>query len=281
MEHPILVTGGTGTLGKALMPGLVAAGKEVRVLSRTARTGVAEGDGNSPGVEYLVGDLSTGQGIDAAVAGAEIVIHAAGGAKGDEAKAAHLVDSLKRAGSARHLIYISVVGAEETPFESRIDRATLGYFDEKRKGELAVSGSGIPWTILRSTQFHDFIAAFAEFGMKLPIMPAFSGFRYQPVDARAVADKLVELALGEPAGLVPAIGGPSIYPMADLVRSYAKATGHRRIVLPMHIPGKAAKAQRNGANLARDRAVGQRTWEEYLAEKVGAQKLGAERAGAD
>lgn len=142
-------------------------------------------------------------------------------------------------------------------------------------GELVVSGSGLPWTILRATQFHDFIAAFAESGMKLPIMPSFLGFRYQPVDAREVADRLVELALGEPAGLVPAIGGPSIYPMADLARSYAKAAGHRRLVLPMHIPGKAAKAQRNSANLARDRAVGQPTWEQYLAEKSADSKRGA------
>lgn len=269
MELPILVTGGTGTLGRALVPRLLAAGKAVRVLSRTARTGVA-------GVEYMVGDLSTGQGINAAVAGAEIVIHAAGSGKGDAVKAAHLVESLQRAGTARHVIYISVVGAEETPFESRIDRATLGYFEEKRKGELAVSGSGMPWTILRATQFHDFIAAFAELAMRLPIVPSFSGFRYQPVDAREVADRLVELALGEPAGLVPAIGGPQVFPMEDLVSSYVKAAGHRRLVLPMHIPGKAAKAQRNGANLARDRAVGQRTWEQFLAENVAAEKIGAE-----
>ena len=97
-------------------------------------------------------------------------------------------------------------------------------------------------------------------------MPA--GFRFQPVDAGEVADRLVELALGEPAGLVPDIGGPRVYPMADLVRGYLRATGRRRLIMPMRAPGKAARAVRAGANLAPDRAVGRRTWEEFLAARV-------------
>ena len=276
MELPILLTGGTGTLGRELLPRLLGAGRTVRVLSRTAGAGWA---GGSTGVEPVIGDLSTGEGLDAAVAGIETVIHAAGSAKGDAAKAARLVDALQRAGTARHLLYISVVGADTTPFEGRIDRATLGYFEEKRQGELAVSGAGIPWTILRATQFHDFIAAFADMGMKLPVMPSFAVFRYQPVDVRDVAERLVELALGKPAGMVPAIGGPGVFPMEELLKGYLRAVGRRRLVLPVHIPGKAAKAQRNGANLACDRAVGVRTWAGFLAEKrAGAREPGS--AGA-
>ncbi len=276
MELPILATGGTGTLGRELVPRLREAGRTVRVLSRTAGAG---GAGGGTGVERMIGDLSTGEGVDAAVAGIETVIHAAGSAKGDATKADRLVDALKRAGNARHLLYISVVGADTTPFQGRIDRATLGYFEEKRMGELAVSGAGIPWTILRATQFNDFIAAFADMGMKLPVMPSFAGFRYQPVDVRDVAERLVELALGEPAGMVPAIGGPGVFPMEELLKGYIRAVGRRRPVLPVHIPGKAAKAQRNGANLARDRAVGGRTWEGFLAENRAGTKEAA-RAGA-
>ena len=81
MTSLILVTGGTGTLGKLVVPRLREAGAKVRVLSRQAREGPA-GD-----VEYVRGDLDTGAGIDAAVAGAEVIVHCAGAQKGDGDKA--------------------------------------------------------------------------------------------------------------------------------------------------------------------------------------------------
>jgi uncharacterized protein YbjT (DUF2867 family) len=80
----------------------------------------------------------------------------------------------------------------------------------------------------------------------------------------------VELALGSPAGLAPDIAGPRAYPMADLVRAYLRAVGKRRPLLPVRLPGKAAAAVRAGANLNNERAVGQLTWEEFLAARVGA-----------
>ena len=79
---------------------------------------------------------------------------------------------------------------------------------------------------------------------------------------------LTELALGEPAGLVPDLAGPKIYTMAELVKSYLSAAGKRRPLVPVHIPGQAARALRAGANLAPDRAVGKRTWEEFLAGRI-------------
>jgi uncharacterized protein YbjT (DUF2867 family) len=85
-----------------------------------------------------------------------------------------------------------------------------------------------------------------------------------------VADRLVELALGEPAGLVPPIAGPRVYDMADLVRGYLRATGKHRAIVRIPVPGKAAAAIRAGANLAPDRAIGRRTWEDFLAAKVSA-----------
>ena len=75
-----LVTGGTGTLGRLVVPRLRDAGGEIRVLSRH-RPEVTEG------IEYVTGDLATGEGSDAAVAGTEIIVHCAGSAKGDEDKA--------------------------------------------------------------------------------------------------------------------------------------------------------------------------------------------------
>ncbi|MBA3425266.1 MAG: NAD(P)H-binding protein [Rubrobacter sp.] len=256
---PILVTGGTGTLGRLVVPRLRDAGCEVRVLSRRSREA-------GEGIEFVTGDLATTEGIEAAVEGAEIIVHCAGSTKGDEDKALNLIRAASRAG-ARHLVFISVVGADKIPIASGIDRAMFGYFGSKLAAERLVTDSGLPWTTLRATQFHDLILKTAQQMTRMPVVPVPVG-RFQPVDAGEVAARLVELALGAPAGLVPDLAGPRVYEMAELVRGYMRAHGKRRPIMPVRLPGKAARAVRASANLAPDRAVGRRTWEEFLAEQV-------------
>ena len=261
-----LVTGGTGTLGRLVVPQLVQAGGKVRVLSRHPREA-------AEGVEFAVGDLDTGAGIDAAVAGAEVIVHCAGGRKGDGDKARTLVRAASRAeglegAGAPHLVNISVTGADRVPQDGRLDRTMFGYFGMKLDAERVIAGSGLPWTTLRATQFHDLLLMVARAMTRLPVIPVASGMRFQPVDAGEVAARLAELALGPPSGLVPDLAGPRIYPMADLVHGYLRAAGKRRPVVPVRLPGRAARAVRDGANLAPERAVGRRTWEEFLAERV-------------
>ena len=131
-----------------------------------------------------------------------------------------------------------------------------------------MAGSGLPWTTLRATQFHDLTLLTVRQLAKLPVIPVPSGWRFQPVDTGEVATRLVDLALASPAGLVPDIAGPRVYELSALVRSYLRARGRHRPILPVPTPGKAASAFRAGANLAPDRAVGHRTWEEFLTAKV-------------
>jgi uncharacterized protein YbjT (DUF2867 family) len=262
MASPILLTGGTGTLGRLVVPRLRDAGCEVRVFSRSSHKG-------AEGIEVATGDLATGEGITAAVEGTEVVVHLAGSSKGDEVKARHLVPAASRAG-ARHLVYISVVGADRIPVASGIDRAMFGYFASKLAAERAVADSGLPWTTLRATQFHDLTLLTVRQLAKLPVVPVPAGWRFQPIDPAEVAARLVDLALGSPAGLVPDMGGPRVYEMAELVRGYLRARRKHRPILPVWIPGKAARAFRAGANLAPDRAVGRRTWEDFLAARVSA-----------
>jgi len=268
---PILVTGGTGTLGRLVVARLREAGRAVRVLSR--------GPHEAEGIEFVRGDLSTGEGAAAAVQGVEIVVHCAGTAKGDGEKARHLVEAASAAG-VRHIVYISVVGADRIPMVGAIDRAMFGYFASKLVGERVIAESGIPWTTLRATQFFDLTLATAQAMAKLPVISVPTGFRFQPVAADEVAARLVELALGTPAGLVPAIAGPRAYDMAELVRGYLKAAGKHRAIVRMPVPGKAAVAIRDGANLAPDRAVGRQTWEEFLAVRVGSARRDPAASGA-
>jgi len=260
MTSLILVTGGTGTLGRHVVPRLLAAGCRVRVLSRHAHEA-------ADGVEYVTGDLLKNEGIPAAVAGAEIIVHCAGGRKDDDVATRNLVAAASQAGHP-HLVFISVVGADRIPVVSAADRAMFGYFGFKRAAERIVSDSGIPWTTLRAAQFHDLSLTVAEQMAKLPVIPVPAGVRFQPVDTGEVAARLVELALGFPAGLVPDMAGPRIYPMADLLRGYLRARGKHRPLVPVWVPGRAARTVRAGANLAPDRAVGHRTWEDFLADRV-------------
>jgi uncharacterized protein YbjT (DUF2867 family) len=258
---PVLVTGGTGTLGRLVVARLRDAGCDVRVLSRHRHEA---GDG----VEFVAGDLATGEGIEPAVDGAGTIVHCAGSSKGDEDKARNLVRAASPAGTA-HLVYISVVGADRIPIVSRVDRAMFGYFGSKLAAERIVADSGLPFTTLRATQFHDLILTVAQQMAKLPVIPALAGFRFQPIDAGEVAARLTELALGRPAGLVPDMGGPRVYRMSDLLRGYLRATHRHRPIVPVRLPGKAARAFRAGPNLAPEHAVGHRTWEDFLAERVG------------
>jgi len=262
---PILVTGGTGTLGRLVVARLQAAGAAVRVLSRQDRPATG-------GVEFVTGQLDTGDGVADALSGVDTVVHLAGSRNGDADRAATLVRAAAGAGVG-HLVNMSVVGADRVPLASRTDRAMFGYFAQKRAAEEVVAGSRVPWTTLRATQFHEFVLVAVQAAAKLPVLPVFGGFRFQPVDARDVADRLVELALGGPVGLAPDIAGPEIHPMTELARDYLRATGKHRLVLPVHVPGGAARAYRDGANLAPDRAVGTRTWAAFLAERFGAREL--------
>jgi uncharacterized protein YbjT (DUF2867 family) len=260
MTSSILLTGGTGTLGRLVVPLLRDAGCHVRVLSRSSHQ---PGDG----LDFMTGDLATGAGLDAAVDGIDTIVHCAGSAKGDEEKARNLVRAAARAG-APHLVYISVVGAERIPVVSGVDRQMFGYFGAKRAAENVVAESGLPWTTLRATQFHDLVLLVAEQLAKLPVMPVPSGIRCQPIDAGEVAARLVELALGRPSGLVPDIGGPRVYELPELIRGYLRAGHRRRLLMPLRMPGRAARAVRAGALLAPGPAAGHRTWEDFLADRL-------------
>lgn len=252
MTAPLLITGGTGRLGRLVAPILRGAGCDLRVLSRHSHE-------SGGGIEYLTGDLLKDEGIGAAVDGAETVLHLAGGAKGDGEATRNLVRDASKAG-VRHLVYISVIGA---------DRMPLGYFRNKLEGERAVVDSDLPWTTVRVAQVHDLVLTVVQGMAKLPVVPAPGGLRFQPVDSGEVAARLAELTLGEPAGLVPDLAGPNVYELPDLVRGYLRPSGKRRLMMPVRIPGKAGRAYRAGENLTLEGAdTGKRTWEGFMADRA-------------
>jgi uncharacterized protein YbjT (DUF2867 family) len=161
-------------------------------------------------------------------------------------------------------VYVSIVG---------IDRiASWGYPKAKLQAEQIVAGSSLPWTILRVTQFYDYCHANARRLSLFPVAPVPAGFTVQPVDPRDVADRLAELALGEPAGRAPDMAGPQVSSWADLLKGYLRASHRRRRVLPVRVPG--TRAVRNGALLPPPgHTTGSRTWDQFLATRLAANGL--------
>jgi uncharacterized protein YbjT (DUF2867 family)/uncharacterized protein YndB with AHSA1/START domain len=249
----VLVTGGTGRLGRRVVDRLRAEGIEPRVMSRSGRPGTIEGD------------LLTGEGIEAAVCGADTIIHAAQSPTRKSRRTAvegteRLLEIAARAGVS-HFVYISVVGLERVP---------LSYYREKLAAERLVERSPVAWTILRSTQFHEFVLSMVRALNRVPfVTPVPKGWLFQPIDTGEVAGRLVELALELPAGRVPDIAGPEVRTLAGLTQAYLTARGSKKGVVELPIPGKAARVFREGAQAVPASAWGDITWEEFLERQGG------------
>ncbi|HEV2744703.1 MAG TPA: NAD(P)H-binding protein [Rubrobacter sp.] len=248
----VLVTGGTGSLGRRVVDRLRGPGYEVRTLSRSAR-----------GAGAVRGDLLTGEGLARALEGVDVLIHCASSPgkprQTDVEGTGRLLEEAGRAGVS-HFVFISIVGVDRNPY--------LAYYRAKLEAERIVERCPVPWTILRTTQFHEFVLKQIRLLERLPVMMVPRGFLLQPMDIGEVADRMVEFALSEPAGRVPDIGGPEVRTLSDLARSYLKATGRRRRVVEVPVPGKAARALREGALLAPDQAYGEIRWEDFLGQTI-------------
>lgn len=237
----VLVTGGTGTLGTPTVAQLRSGGYDVRALSR----------GGGPGI--TTGNLLTGEGLASALAGADTVMHLSTG--NDDIEAASNLLTAARAAGARHVILISIVG---------IDYVPLPYYRDKLAIEALVTTAGIPFTILRSTQFHTLIERMCTAQHFSPVILAPS-FRAQPIDPAEVATRLVELVGADAAGRVPDIGGPERRPLREFVGLWARSTGTRRPIWPLRFPGKTFTGFAAGNILVPGAPYGKRTFAEFLA----------------
>ncbi|WP_049563827.1 SDR family oxidoreductase [Streptomyces sp. SBT349] len=253
MRSVILVTGGSGTVGREVVRRLLEDEHEVRVFSRRERPDI----GRSP-VEWRRGDLRTGEGLPEALAGVDVVVHCAtGGGRVDVALTRRLTEAALRAGEP-HLVSLSIVGADRAP--------GLPLFRAKLACERIVEESGLPWTVLRTTQFHGLITRVVAAQRWLPVVVTLGGgVRLQPVAEREVGERLVELAVGEPVGRAEDMAGPEIRTARELTRTGGRAGGLRRPVVGVRLPGKAFRAVRDGALLAPDHAVGRVGFAEYVA----------------
>lgn len=207
----IVVIGGSGLIGSKVVAILVASGHEV--VAASPGTGV---------------NTVTGEGLDAAMKRADVVIDVANSPSFEDepamaffkASGANLLAADSTAG-VRHHIALSVVGTE------RLQQS--GYFRAKLAQEELIKQSGIPYTIVRATQFFEFvdgIAQSATIGQKIHLSPA----HIQPVASDDVAALLARVATAAPRNGMLELAGPERLGLDDLVRRYLEATGDSRQV---------------------------------------------------
>lgn len=244
----VLVTGATGRLGQSLAPALEGAGHAVRRMSRR---------GAGPG--GVRGDLASGRDLTTALAGAEVVVHAASDPRGDAwevdvAGTRRLVQAVDR-GRLQHLVYVSIVG---------VDRIPYGYYRAKYAAEQVLLASGLPVTLVRVTQFHHFVDELLATARRGPVLPVPMGWRVQPVDVGDVAEHLTSLVGTQATGGVVEFGGPREHSAAELARAWAPVHGSGAHVVSTPVPGRLSTAFRDGAAVPAGGARGRRTYEEHL-----------------
>jgi uncharacterized protein YbjT (DUF2867 family) len=253
----VLVTGGTGALGREVVIDLRGAGHRVRILSRKSGTGS----------DWVQGNLATDSGLDRAVADMDAIVHAASAAaqpwrlRATDVKGTRrLLEAAKRA-HVKHLVYISIVGMEGVAYP---------YYTQKLAAEKVVREGIVPWSILRATQFHTLMETFLGAFCKIPRLAAVPfGWQFQPVDTRDVATRLTDVVTGEPAGMLPDFGGPEVRTLKSLADSWLKARRLNKRLVNFNVPLEFSTQFAQGKLLTPNHKDGKITFEQYLVRKYG------------
>jgi uncharacterized protein YbjT (DUF2867 family) len=247
----VAVTGGSGTLGRAVVRELEARGHAVRALSRHSSAHPV--------------DLTTGQGLAAALAGVDVVVDASNAGPTRKPAEAVLVGGTRRLLAAEgpagvgHHVGVSIVG---------IDRVPYAYYEVKLAQEAVVRGGGVPWTIVRATQFHTEVDRRFSATARAGVLPG-AGFPLQPVDPREVAEVLADTVEAEPSRATTQFAGPELLTLRELARAWRVATGRRAVIVPVPLAGATARALRDGGLVNRGAWTGRRTFGAYVREHHG------------
>jgi uncharacterized protein YbjT (DUF2867 family) len=218
MEMKVVIIGGTGLIGSKLAPLLRSRGHDVLQASP------------SRGVNAV-----SGEGLQSALAGADIVVDVSNSPSFEDKAVLHffetgtrnLIAASKQAG-VRHLVALSVVGTDLLQGN--------GYFRAKLAQERLIAGSGLAWTILRATQFHEFVGTIAAGGRKDGEVHVSSQLM-QPILSDDVALALADTALAEPANGIREVAGPEAAPMAAFAERWLRKKGDdSRVVAGADVP---------------------------------------------
>jgi len=258
----ILITGGTGTLGREIIRQLNHTGRQISVITTKDDPGLPEG------IKVIKGDIRDIDSIKEAVAGAAIIIHAASNPLNaqlvDIEGTQNLLASVNKS-RLRHFIYISIAGVNNSDFP---------YYKVKYQVEQLIAAADIPFTILRATQFHEFVLYRMikpyDTGSSL-VVPA--GLKFQPIDISDVAGKMVGLIAGGANNETITIGGPQVLAIEEMARRYLNTLKRTDELETENMTGERFDMLRSGINLCEEQAFGTKTWQQFLTSLLSNDKL--------
>ncbi len=244
----ILVTGGSGVLGSQVSAALARRRHAVTVASRNPEP--------IDGCDSMTLDIATGRGLEQ-LTDYDTILHLASHPtrfkEVDIEGTRHLLEQARTTGT-QHLVTISIVGVDDHPFP---------YYRAKLAMEKLVTEGGVPWTLIRTTQFHELVPRFVDTLPNLGFVPAPSKVRLQPISRSVVAERLVALVESGASGRVDDLGGPEVLDLVEMARAYLRTIGSHRPVVPFPIFGHWAAGFRDGRMLVSSPTAGQ-TYAEYL-----------------
>lgn len=253
----VLITGGTGTLGRTLVKDLSNSGDRVIVLTR--QTGKF-----SPDITICRGDLTDAESLAGTVAAADVIVHCASNPvdpKGVDLQGTiNLLEAIDKT-KTQHFVYISIAG---------VDKSVYPYYQAKHEAEKMIQASGVPSSVIRATQFHDLVLhrLIKPFDKRngLPLSIP-EGMRFQPIDVRDVSVKVCELMNREAVPNVITMGGPEILTLEELTRQYLAVAGRHERIQPVIIHTEFYDLFTSGINLCPESRVGKISWATFLHER--------------
>ncbi len=256
----ICVAGGTGQVGREVVRLALAAGHTVTAFSRhVPSSGSVK---RHDGATYFTADVTTGEGLAAALVGADVVIDCLEGQFGKAQKrfadgGARLLASAHLAG-VRKAVALSIINC---------DLSTYSYYVSKADKERKYAASALETVVVRATQFHGLLAMVFATGAKVLLIPAFKATKFQsisPVDvARALLDAALE-APGTERHRMRTVGGPEVLTMRQMAESWKTVTGRRGKIVELPLPGAMGSFLRAGNNLIPGRKDGAETFVSWL-----------------
>jgi len=246
----IVVIGGTGLIGSKLVQNLRDRGHDV--LAAAPSTGV---------------NSITREGLAQAMDGAEVVVDVANAPSWEDQAVLDFFETSSRnllaaeaAAGVRHHVALSIVGSERLPEN--------GYFRAKVAQENLIKASGIPYTLLRATQFFEFVGGIAQsatVGEEICLSPAL----IQPIASDDVVAALTDVALAAPVNGTVEVAGPEAMPLDELVRRFLRATQDTRKVVPdVHARYYGAVLDDQSLTAGKNARLGAIRFEDWLAQST-------------
>ncbi|ALJ04118.1 hypothetical protein APS56_02660 [Pseudalgibacter alginicilyticus] len=254
----ILITGGTGHLGRKVAKTLISQNYKVGVLSTKTFTPTKEDN-----ITYYMGNLAENTGLKKATNNVDVVIHCASNPRDFQLVDVEGTKNLLKAIGSRaikHFVYISIVG---------VDKSDYPYYQAKLEVENLVSNSGFPYTIVRTTQFHSFVVNLIQNFINettddKSILKIPKELKFQSIGTQEVAELLARISLESPKGLLPDFGGPKILSFEKMTDSYLKEFHPSWEIQTEMTNDIRHQLFRTGVNLSPNNTFGKEDWNTFI-----------------